>query len=80
MAFVKGRGLLAALIFMSPAGKPLTSLCDKISELCLQRGLLVVHTGRESIKLAPPLLINKDALFEGLSVLESSIEDVITSE
>mgnify|MGYP001260298393 CR=1 FL=1 len=58
----------------------LSSLCDKVSELCLQRGLLVVHTGRESIKLAPPLMIHEEALLEGLSVLESAIEDVIDSE
>ena len=50
---IQGRGLLAALIFKDPTGKPLSSLCDSISEMCMQKGLLVVHTGRESIKLAP---------------------------
>ena len=80
LAHVEGRGLLAALIFVSPDGIPLSSLCDKVSELCLHRGLLVVHTGRESIKLAPPLMIHEEALLEGLSVLESAIEDVIDSE
>ena len=80
LAYIQGRGLLAALIFISPNGKPLSSLCDKVSELCLQRGLLVVHTGRESIKLAPPLMIHKEALLEGLAVLESAIEDVIDSK
>ena len=80
LAHVEGRGLLAALIFVSPDGIPLSSLCDKVSEFCLQRGLLVVHTGRESIKLAPPLMIHEEALLEGLSVLESTIEDVIDSQ
>ena len=41
----------------------------------MQRGLLVVHTGRESIKLAPPLSINKEALMEGLLVLDEAIAD-----
>ena len=58
----------------------MTSLCDAISELCMQRGLLVVHTGRESIKLAPPLTISKEALLEGLSVLEQSIADSIAEQ
>jgi 4-aminobutyrate aminotransferase / (S)-3-amino-2-methylpropionate transaminase / 5-aminovalerate transaminase len=80
LAYVEGRGLLAALIFMSEDGEPLTSLCDKISEICLHRGLLVVHTGRESIKLGPPLMISEEALHEGLSVLESAIEDAIGTE
>lgn len=74
---VYGKGLVAALIFKDNQGNPLTSLCDKIVELCLQRGLLVVHTGRESIKLAPPLSITKEAMIEGITVLQESIIDVI---
>jgi 4-aminobutyrate aminotransferase / (S)-3-amino-2-methylpropionate transaminase / 5-aminovalerate transaminase len=75
--WIEGKGLLAALIFKDRHGKPLASLCDSIAELCMQRGLLVVHTGRESIKLAPPLTISEEALLEGLSVLEQSIADSI---
>jgi 4-aminobutyrate aminotransferase-like enzyme len=78
LSLVQGKGLLAALIFRSRDGTPLSSLCDKITELCLERGLLVVHTGRESIKLAPPLVITEDALLEGLKVLEESIRDSIS--
>ena len=77
LSWVEGKGLLAGLIFKDQNGNPLTSLCDAIAELCMQSGLLVVHTGRESIKLAPPLSISKEALFEGLSVLEQSIADSI---
>jgi 4-aminobutyrate aminotransferase / (S)-3-amino-2-methylpropionate transaminase / 5-aminovalerate transaminase len=74
---IQGKGLLAAVIFSNVKGKPLSKLCDNISELCLQRGLLVVHTGRESIKLAPPLIITKDAMMEGLEVLDNAIKDSI---
>ena len=75
---VQGKGLIAALIFCDENRNPLVSICDQIVELCLQRGLLVVHTGRESIKLAPPLSITKEALLDGLNILEKSIEDVIS--
>ncbi|WP_246837740.1 aspartate aminotransferase family protein [Leptospira bouyouniensis] len=74
---VQGIGLLAAVIFNDKQGKPLSSLCDLISEYCLQRGLIVVHTGRESIKLAPPLCINEEGLLEGLSVFSGAIADAI---
>ncbi|TGL10759.1 aspartate aminotransferase family protein [Leptospira meyeri] len=74
---IQGVGLLAAVIFNDKNGKPLASLCDLISEYCLQRGLIVVHTGRESIKLAPPLCINEEAMLEGLSVFSGAIEDAI---
>ena len=46
----------------------------------MQRGLLVVHTGRESIKLAPPLSISEEALLEGIEVLEQCIKDSINLE
>ncbi len=77
LTLIQGKGLLAAIIFKTKDGIPLSKLCDKIAELCLQRGLLVVHTGRESIKLAPPLMISEDALLEGVGVLKNAIKDAI---
>jgi 4-aminobutyrate aminotransferase-like enzyme len=77
---VEGKGLLAALIFVDNNGVPLSKLCDRISELCLQRGLLVVHTGRESIKLAPPLCITEEAMLEGIAVFRQSISDALRSK
>jgi 4-aminobutyrate aminotransferase-like enzyme len=78
ISYVSGKGLLAALHFNDPQGKPLSGLCNVICECLMQRGLLVVHTGRESIKLAPPLVITEEALLEGLRVLEEAIADSIT--
>lgn len=75
--YVLGQGLLAALIFIDQAGKPLSEICDLICEKALQRGVLLVHTGRESIKLAPPLSINEEALLEGVSVLDECIAESI---
>ena len=50
---------------------------SRIAELCMQKGLLVVHTGRESIKIGPPLTISDEALLEGVSVLDESISEII---
>jgi len=77
LRYVFGKGLLAALIFMDENDKPLSGLCDKISEKAFQKGLLVVHTGRESIKLAPPLSITKEAMLEGVEVIEQCIKESI---
>lgn len=77
---VCGKGLLAAIHFIDSDGNPLTSLCDRVAERCMQRGLLVVHTGRESIKLAPPLSIKYDALIEGLNTLSNAIEYCVLQE
>jgi 4-aminobutyrate aminotransferase-like enzyme len=77
LRYIFGKGLLAALIFMDENDNPLSSLCDKISEKAFQKGLLVVHTGRESIKLAPPLSITKEAMLEGVEVMEQCIKESI---
>ena len=77
LKYIFGKGLLAALIFIDENGVPLSALCDKISEKSFQKGLLVVHTGRESIKLAPPLSITEDAMLEGLDVIEQCIKKSI---
>jgi 4-aminobutyrate aminotransferase-like enzyme len=74
-----GKGLIAAVLFKHPqtgaADGPFTS---QVAELCMQKGLLVVHTGRESIKIGPPLTITDDALLEGVDVLGESIAEVAT--
>ncbi len=78
IAYVLGKGLLAALIFRLPTeNKPDTVLPSIVSEKAMQKGLLVVHTGRESIKLAPPLTITDDALIEGIQVLDDSISEAV---
>lgn len=46
----------------------------------MQKGVLVVHTGRESIKLGPPLTIVDEALLEGISVICESIEELINEK
>ena len=77
--YVMGKGLLAALHFTDPQGTPLAALCDRICEEAMRRGLLLVHTGRESIKLAPPLCITEEALREGLTVLGEVTRDCIAA-
>ena len=47
-----------------------------LSERCMQKGLLVVHTGRESIKIAPPLTITDDALLEGLAIIDEALSEI----
>lgn len=79
LSYVSVKGLLASIIFVDKSGTSLSDLCDEICVKAMQKGLLVVHTGRESIKLAPPLTISRDALMEGLQVLDLSIEEALDS-
>lgn len=72
-----GRGLIAAVLFRHPnTGEADGSFTSRVAELCMQKGLLVVHTGRESIKIGPPLTITDEALLEGVDVLGEAIAEV----
>lgn len=65
------KGLLSAIIFKSE------ELATKICYKCMENKLIVVWTGRESIKLAPPLTINEYDLQKGLDIFEQSIKNVL---
>lgn len=77
---IQGIGLIAAVIFDKNSHSQIEEIVSKIAEDCMQKGLLVVHTGRESIKIGPPLTISDEALIEGLQVLKESIEVILTGE
>ena len=75
---VTGSGLLAALIFRDPkTGAPDSLTVGRICERALHKGLLLVHTRRESIKFGPPLTIPPEALEEGLDVIEEAISEIV---
>lgn len=78
ITYVFGKGLIAAVLFKSTKESMTDSFfTSKIAEKCYQKGLLVVHTGRESIKIGPPLTIPTEALIEGISVISESITEVL---
>ncbi|NQV56661.1 MAG: hypothetical protein HQ503_12445 [Rhodospirillales bacterium] len=69
--------MVAAIhIFDPETGKPDGWRASQICELALQKGLLLIHTGRETIKIGPPLNIEDAALEEELSVLSECAEVV----
>lgn len=79
--YVFGKGLLAGVIFKNPATSEGDNIfASKLCEKCMQKGLLVVHTGREAIKFGPPLNITDEALIEGIEVFEESLRELINQE
>lgn len=76
---VLGKGLVAAILIRNPkTGTVDPHTASRICERALHKGLILVHTGRESIKMGPPLTIPDDALLDGLHVLEESIQEIIS--
>ena len=77
ISYIFGTGLIAGIIFKNPVtGEADALFPTKVCEKAMQKGVILVHTGRESIKMGPPLTIPDDALLEGLEVLEESIIEV----
>ncbi len=70
---INGEGLIAAIVFKETKKKDISLMIKKVVINCMSEGLLVVYTGRESIKLGPPLTITDSALKEGLSILNKNI-------
>ena len=76
--FISSKGLIAAIIFKRK--RNINSLLKDVCMECMRNGLLVVYTGRESIKIGPPLTISNSALKEGLDVLENSIFQIFNDK
>lgn len=60
---VQGRGMVAALIFDD------IDTADKVVVEACKRGVLVVHTMANTVKLGPPLTIAEDRLKEAVEIL-----------
>ena len=69
---INGKGLIAAMIF-NKNDKNINSKLKKLVELCIKDGLLLVYTGRESIKIGPPLTITVSAINEATNIIEKNI-------
>ena len=75
------KGLVAGIQVVKKGTKePDPELAAKINEKCFHKGLLMfapVGIAGECIKISPPLIISKEALSEGLDVLEEACDEII---
>lgn len=80
ISWILGNGMIYAVLFRNPeTGLADGAFTSRVAELCMQKGVLVVHTGRESIKLGPPLTITSEALLEGIAAMGESIAEASAS-
>ncbi len=75
---VLGRGLLYGVHIVNPVTKELDiELADRILEKAMQKGLLMVHTGRGTLKIGPPLTIPEAAVIEGAAVIQEAMDECL---
>jgi 4-aminobutyrate aminotransferase / (S)-3-amino-2-methylpropionate transaminase / 5-aminovalerate transaminase len=78
---IQGTGLVAAVQFTQPGTtEPDAALAFEVTLRCIEKGLLLfapVGVGNCAIKLNPPLCITREALLEGIGVLEEALAEVL---
>ncbi len=76
---VYGKGLIAAMVFNKKINK-IDHKLKLVVEESMKKGLLLCYTGRESIKIGPPLTITNEAINEGLNVIEKSLKKIFSHD
>lgn len=64
---LNGHGMVAAILM--PEAK-----ATEVFKECLRRGLMCVHTGKDSLKIGPPLTISDNELERGIGILNESLK------
>jgi 4-aminobutyrate aminotransferase len=79
---VRGRGLMIGVEIVKDQATRETAGAwrDAIVELAFKRGLLILGCGETSIRLAPPLIVNRYEAMIALDILEECIEAVGRSQ
>lgn len=69
------KGLVAAFYLLDPeTGQVDTKLAKKVIDKCMRMGLLLLPTeAAGTVKIAPPLCIGREALLEGIGVIDEAI-------
>ncbi len=82
VGFAASKGLVAAIQMVARPGTtdPDHDTAFEIVKVCIENGLMLfapVGTGGGSVKLAPPLIINKKQLKEGMDILDKAFKAVL---
>jgi 4-aminobutyrate aminotransferase len=67
---VRGRGLMLAVEFAS------ADIAEAVQWACFTRGLLVLECGTSSLRLSPPLIVDRDELATALALFGDAVAEV----
>ena len=75
---IRGKGLMIGAEFVKdretkePASQELQDVMNK----CFKRGLAIITAGRSTMRFAPPLIITREIIDEGLEIFEGAVKEV----
>jgi 4-aminobutyrate aminotransferase len=72
---VRGKGLMIGVEFVQDrkTKEPAKELCDRVTDLAFERGLLTLSCGKSVMRIAPALSIKTSEIDEGLQIFEEAI-------
>jgi 4-aminobutyrate aminotransferase len=73
---VEGLGLMIGVEFTDANGQPIPAYRDEIVDRCFLNGMLTLACGTSALRIAPPLVISREQLAQGLDILEYVIAEV----
>ena len=75
---VRGKGLMIGveLVKDKATKKPAVKELREVLEKCFKRGLLVIGAGLSTVRIAPPLTIDRELFIRGLEILGDVIKEV----
>lgn len=73
---VRGLGLMLGVDFVKDKGskEPFKKLRDKVEREAFEHGLITLGCGASAIRFAPPLILNKSEVDEGLTIFEHAVK------
>jgi 4-aminobutyrate aminotransferase len=73
---VEGKGLMIGVEFVDQHGKLSGEFRNHVVNECFLNGLLTLAAGKSAVRIAPPLVISRAQMEDGLDILEHSIARV----
>ncbi|HVU47136.1 MAG TPA: acetyl ornithine aminotransferase family protein [Terracidiphilus sp.] len=72
---VRGRGLMIGIELVKDKAtrEPAAELRNRVETLAFERGLMLLGCGETSLRLSPPLVVNKEEATVALDILEESL-------
>lgn len=75
---INGKGLAWVVYLLKPGTKELNvDLARAVTKKCMESGLLMLQTNRGTLKIAPPLCIEKDAFIEGIELIKNVMHELL---
>lgn len=74
---INGKGLVWGVYLLKPGTRELNvELARAVTKKCMESGLLMLQTGRGTLKIAPPLCIEKEAFLEGINLIGEVLQEL----